>query len=502
MEASRSLSQISFPRLLIELLSERFSGAVVLTRDRLAKRFLFHEGIPIFAESNLPSESLGMQLLDTGGITREDYAKVVARVQQQGCKEGVALLDLGVLDAKELFHALREQVRRRLLECFAWPRGEVVLDHSAAPAKDAQPFRLEPYALLQQGLELHWSADRFLADLEPRLQLYPVATRRFAQIAQRLRSDDAVEALFEALDGRRSFWKALQLARTPRSLAAAWVLEAGSALEFRSSPLADAGAAPPPALIELVEERAPRAAPAAGPASAGARHAPPLPAEGAGASRPAAPEIGTANDTLAREIEEKVAGMASLDHYALLGVPEHADASEIKRVYLLAARRFHPDVLARSALSPERRDQASRLFAAIGKAHAVLIHPERRADYDAQRSAGDIDANALANAEMLYRKGELLMRTGNFQGALEYLTACVELWPDEAAYQSALGWAHYKKLASEPEAARVHLERALELQPNEGIHLFRLGVLLRSLGETERAQQLLERARKLDPGMG
>jgi hypothetical protein len=93
------------------------------------------------------------------------------------------------------------------------------LDHSAAPAQDAQPFRLEPYALLQQGLELHWSADRFLADLEPRLQLYPVATRRFAQIAQRLRSDDAVEALVEALDGRRSFWKALQSARLARRMA-------------------------------------------------------------------------------------------------------------------------------------------------------------------------------------------------------------------------------------------------------------------------------------------
>ncbi len=66
----------------------------------------------------------------------------------------------------------------------------------------------------------------------------------------------------------------------------------------------------------------------------------------------------------------------------------------------------------------------------------------------------------------------------------------------------ALGWVFYKKLASEPQAARVHLERALEVQPKEGIHLFRLGALLRSFGETERARQLPERARKLDPGMG
>ncbi len=493
MEESRSLTETSFPRVLVELLGERYSGAAVLTRERHAKRFLFHEGIAIFAESNLSSESLGMQLLDAGRITREDYAQVVARVQKQGCKEGKALLDLGLLDAKQLFHALREQVRRRLLECFGWPRGELVLDRSAAPAADAQPFRLEPYGLLQDGLEQHWSAERVLAELEPRLQRFPVATRHFARIAQRLRADDAVQDLFEALDGRRSFWKALQLARTPRALAAAWVLEACGALEFRERAAADpAAVAAMPTLIEFVDESQP-AAPRA-PAAPGAGAAAAAPARGSAADAAAA--------ALAREIEEKFAASDGLDHYQLLGVAESADAAEIKRVYLLAARRFHPDALARAGISPEVRGMASKLFAAIGKAHAVLIHPERRSEYDAQRAAGDVDTQALANAEILYRKGELLMRTGNFQGALEYLRASVELWPEEAAYQSALGWALYKKLASEPAAAKLHLERALELEPGHGIHLFRLGAVLKVLGESQRSAQLLARAREIDPSVG
>jgi tetratricopeptide (TPR) repeat protein len=489
---SRNLTEVSFARCLVELLRERFNGAAVLTRERLAKRFQFHEGLAVFAESNLPSESLGMQLLDAGRITRADYAKVVARVLQTGCKEGNALLELGALDAKELFQSLREQVRRRLLECFGWPRGELVLDASAPPSPEAQPFRVEPFALLQDGLEQHWSQERILADLEPRLQLFPVTTKLFARVAQRLRSDDAVQALFDALDGRRNFWRALQLARTPRSLSAAWVLDACGALHYRETPLVDSTTEPSTTVIELVEERiapgATASAPRTGPPAAPA------------AERPAAAARGE-DDALAREIRERCAALDSLDHYALLGVAETASLAEIKKVYLVAARRYHPDALAREGLSAELRSQAGRLFAAIGKAHAVLIHPEKRAEYDAQRSAGDVDANALANAEVLYRKGELLMRTGNFQGALEYLQACIELWPDEAAYQSALGWALYKKLPSEPQAAKTHLERALELAPNEGMHLFRLGVLLRSLGEAARGQQLLERARKLDPSV-
>jgi curved DNA-binding protein CbpA len=344
---------------------------------------------------------------------------------------------------------------------------------------------------LQEGIEQHWSQDRVLADLEAKLPCFPISAKFFPRIAQRLHSDESVQALFEALDGRRNFWRALQLARTPRSLAAAWVLDACGAIEYRESAVADARGAAPSTVIELIEERV-----AASAALGAARTSPRTPQPALSA------DVANAEtESLAREIEERSAALESLDHYALLGVAENASAAEIKKVYLVAARRYHPDALARAGLSAELRSRAGRLFAAIGTAHAVLLHTEKRAEYDAQRSAGNLDANALANAEILYRKGELLMRTGNFQGALEYLQACVELWPDEAAYQSALGWAFYKKLPSDSEAARPHLERALELAPNEGLHLFRLGVLLRSLGEAARSQQLLDRARTLDPGV-
>ena len=103
------------------------------------------------------------------------------------------------------------------------------------------------------------------------------------------------------------------------------------------------------------------------------------------------------------------------------------------------------------------------MFAAIGKAHAVLADPKRRRSYDASLDSDetDLDAERLAAAETNYRKGEILMRQGNFRGALEFLRPAVELWPEDATYQGALGWALFKAAAVRSRArARAPRARA------------------------------------------
>ncbi|MGI9591179.1 MAG: tetratricopeptide repeat protein, partial [Myxococcota bacterium] len=103
-------------------------------------------------------------------------------------------------------------------------------------------------------------------------------------------------------------------------------------------------------------------------------------------------------------------------------------------------------------------------------------------------------ANRLAQAETLFLKAEVMIKVGNFKGALEFAEPAVELWPDECAYQSALGWVLFKKTPSEPERAREHLEIAAQLEPDHGVTLFRLSIVLKELGEEERAAETRARA--------
>ena len=128
----------SLPRLLLDLHRARFSGSVELCRDRVAKTVQFHAGVPVFVESNLSRESLATQLHQAGTITREGFAEVARRVERDGCKEGRALLDLELAPAREVFEALKEQVRCRLLDCFDWSDGTFRITPGDAPPDGAK----------------------------------------------------------------------------------------------------------------------------------------------------------------------------------------------------------------------------------------------------------------------------------------------------------------------------------------------------------------------------
>lgn len=69
------------------------------------------------------------------------------------------------------------------------------------------------------------------------------------------------------------------------------------------------------------------------------------------------------------------------DHYAALGVDEHADRAAIRLAYLRSVRENHPDRRPGDERAAERTRRAN-------EAWTVLREPSRRAAYDRQRRAG------------------------------------------------------------------------------------------------------------------
>ena len=430
-------------------------------------------------------------LRERGRIDEAQAGRARAACAAQRSSEEAALLGLGLVAPRELVLARRDLLVRRLSSLGRLEAGAFRFETEGAPPAGSEALRIDPIPVVQGVLASHWRPDRLLGDLEARLRSYPRPGPGFERTAPRLERAAGVEALLAALDGTASAWSLLATTADRQRIAALWVLEFCGALAWSDEPSAAGaepeGAAAPPSNEPLIEiEVAEAQARAVEDEGASAR-----------AARTATDDARAAG--LEAEIAEKRRRLGELDHYALLGLARNAGPADVKRAYLKAAKRFHPDALSRLGLEASKRD-ANELFAAITRAHEVLSDASRRREYDAQLAGHvQIDADRVAQAETLYRKAELLMRAGQFQAALDLAQGAVALWSEDAAYQGALGWCLFKKTPPDPARAREHLEKAVALDPRDAVAHLRLGIVLRAAGDAAGAARAAARGRDLDP---
>ncbi len=484
-----TLDRVPVAQLLAEAWRDRRSGTLRISRGKTQRCIDIQDGSPIAVESDSDQDGFALMLESAGLINTADRIKVESMARSRERPQASAVLALRLLDAKELYKALRQATRLQLAETLEWQTGE----YCWVPAADAIESKGKPHdvlKLLQDQLPMRWGSERLFQALMPQMESCGDISPRFRRVATKLaETHETARLAIERLDGTLSLGQVLgQAAGDPIAAATLWtllhagVLRIGERREIR------------PALDSVIEIEVE----VSGSAGAGRTRN----GSDAGAARSSAEKSGNPKaEALRLEIADLLDGLSDLDHYDALGLTSEATTNEIKKAYFRAAKKFHPDTLARLELN-DLRDTAARVFARIAEAFETLSDADKRKAYDAGGSdEPEIDTARLAQAETSYRKGEILVRMGNFHGALEYLEPAVEFWPEEAAYQSLLGWALYKQPTPNTERAREHLEMARSQAPGDAIILFRLGVVLRAQGETDQASALIEQARSIEPSV-
>jgi len=183
-----------------------------------------------------------------------------------------------------------------------------------------------------------------------------------------------------------------------------------------------------------------------------------------------------------------------IDYYAVLGVSRQANADEIRRRFRELARDRHPD-----RFRGDDKAQAEREFQAITEAFNVLFDPDRRRQYDEERTeprgvepeGKGHDPREVARAYL--NRGIRAYREKRWREAADAFEQAVRATPRQAR-----AWYYLAVAASRVEhrldSAREAIERACQLEPMNVTHLRAAGRILARTGDLQGAERWYQEA--------
>jgi len=166
----------------------------------------------------------------------------------------------------------------------------------------------------------------------------------------------------------------------------------------------------------------------------------------------------------------------------------------VRSAYAKLARERHPDRFA----DPVEKAKAEEFFKDLTTAFNTLANDKSRREYDASLDRPQV-APPQEIARSAYQRGLEMFAAKKNHEAVELLRTAASLFPEEPAYQAALG----KALARNPHWARdgmTAIEKAIQLAPRVATYQSDLAELLLAHGLKLRARKAAEAALRLAPG--
>jgi hypothetical protein len=151
MEFSGRLSAFPPANLLQWASQERRTGALVVRRTRGEKRVYFRDGSVVACLSSDPSEHLGQYLLLHGRLEEPAFLRALRHCEETGRRLGAALVELGLLDQRQVEDSQHGRIVDAVCDLFLWPKG-VFFFHAEPPPDDEIPPRpIDTMGLVMEG---------------------------------------------------------------------------------------------------------------------------------------------------------------------------------------------------------------------------------------------------------------------------------------------------------------------------------------------------------------
>ena len=142
--------------LLAKLHTYRETGLVLIDGgpdNHRRKEAYFEQGVLQHVGSADGSELLGQSLVRRGVIATDELDLALAMLSRFDGRLGDTLLALGLLDTVQLFQALQEQAKERIVSLFERQGGRAVFYRGVKPTRVEQPLQLGLIPLMLAGME-------------------------------------------------------------------------------------------------------------------------------------------------------------------------------------------------------------------------------------------------------------------------------------------------------------------------------------------------------------
>ncbi len=187
--------------------------------------------------------------------------------------------------------------------------------------------------------------------------------------------------------------------------------------------------------------------------------------------------------------------MKGQNHFEILGLNKHSQASEIKKAYHNHAKNFHPDKISPSD-TKEVKELKCNIFSKMTEAYKTLISEQLKSEY--LKQIHQSDAEKILRSKALFEEGKILLRKNQGEKALKLFQEAIKLTEPTAELALHSLWAkliNINKLQNESSEI-VKIETEINNIPHEhrhtAIYYFVKGLFQKYIGQSRLAKHSFE----------
>jgi len=463
---SGDVSTTPLYEILFGLVMRRMTGELRFLRGTVNKAVYLDMGEIIYADSDQDYDSLPSVLVRGGRITQEEFDEAWAtHVKRPTTPLSKILVEMGCLNAESLNEAEEFRTRRIVRGLFEWTAGHFEFSEHKRPPREHKRLGMSTADLIVSGIR-NMPIERVRQILTPILDIPVAVTEDPLRLYQHITLMEKEKRLFDLVDGKSTLRQLL------KDSGLSDVAAMGAAMVLLGACLVELG--------ELLQDE--------------------------DVPEPGTSRLSADDEAIAARVDRIYYRLGEMTHYDVLGLPQTASPSEIKKAYYNMARDFHPDLNHR--LGPAYEPKLHAIFTRINDVYHVLSDEKRRRDYDKTIYVGARRAGATPKAAApgknkptaadRYRQGNLKYKAGDYAAALNFYRMAVALEPEKAIYHFAAGKASMQVPRGMKEAEESFL-KAIELEPYNTNYQVELGRLYLKARLATRARRTFTGVLNVEP---